>query len=429
MFEKLAHPPVFVQANSAQRSGILGHTPSVYQARKHTLAETISKEMGAPVSLSRSAQVPAGLAHFQEIVKILGGYVFEELIGETLRRSEPIGVCGLITPWSWPMNQIACKVAPALAAGCTMVLKPSELAAVSAYLFAEILNEAGVPAGVFNLVNGEGPTIGRALASHPDVSMVSFTGSNRAGIDVAIAAAPTVKRITQELGGKSANILFDDVDLQTAVTQGVRACFRNSGQSCDAPTRMLVQRRMLPKAAAIARAEALATMVGDPFAEGITVGPLIGKRQFDRVQSYIKKGIEEGATLIAGGLGRPDGLTRGHFVKPTVFSDVNNKMTIAREEIFGPVLSMIPYDDENDAISIANDTLSGLSGYVSSTNIDRARSVARRIRTGNVHIDGARPDFAGSFEGFKQSGTGREWGKAGLEEYLELKAIFGFSPK
>jgi aldehyde dehydrogenase (NAD+) len=310
-----------------------------------------------------------------------------------------------------------------------MVLKPSELAPVSACLFAEILDAAGVPAGVFNLVNGDGPTVGQAIASHPDVAMVSFTGSTRAGVEVAIAAAPTVKRVTQELGGKSANILLDDVDLQVAVTHGVQACFRNAGQSCNAPTRMLVQRRMLPDAAAIARTEALATKVGDPFIEGITMGPLISTRQFERVEGYIRKGIEEGATLIAGGLGRPSGLAKGHFVKPTVFSNVTSEMTIAREEIFGPVLSMIAYEDDEDAVRIANDTLSGLSGYVSSASTDRARSVAKRIRSGNVHINGARPDFAGSFGGFKQSGNGREWGKAGLEEYLELKAIFGFAAK
>ncbi len=411
------------------RLQLLNRIIELYQARTHELAEVISKEMGAPFSFSLSAQVFAGLAHFQQIVKILEAYAFEESIGPTLMRREPIGVCGLITPWNWPMNQVACKVAPALAAGCTMVLKPSELAPVSACLFAEILDAAGVPAGVFNLVNGDGPTVGQAIASHPDVAMVSFTGSTRAGVEVAIAAAPTVKRVTQELGGKSANILLDDVDLQVAVTHGVQACFRNAGQSCNAPTRMLVQRRMLPDAAAIARTEALATKVGDPFIEGITMGPLISTRQFERVEGYIRKGIEEGATLIAGGLGRPSGLAKGHFVKPTVFSNVTSEMTIAREEIFGPVLSMIAYEDDEDAVRIANDTLSGLSGYVSSASTDRARSVAKRIRSGNVHINGARPDFAGSFGGFKQSGNGREWGKAGLEEYLELKAIFGFAAK
>jgi aldehyde dehydrogenase (NAD+) len=409
------------------RLELLNRIIELYQARRESLAEAISKEMGAPLSLSRSAQVPAGLAHFREIVKVLEGYVFEEIRGQTLTRREPIGICGLITPWNWPMNQIACKVAPALAAGCTMVLKPSELAPLSARLFAEILHEAGVPAGVFNLVNGDGATVGRAIASHADVAMVSFTGSTRAGIDVAIAAAPTVKRVLQELGGKSANILLDDVDLEKVVPEGVQACFRNSGQSCNAPTRMLVQRRMVSDAIAIAKKEALSITVGDPFAQGITVGPLISRHQFNRVQEYIQKGLDEGATVIAGGLGRPTGLAMGHFVKPTVFSDVSNEMTIAREEIFGPVLSIISYDDEEDAIRIANDTLSGLSSYVSSPNIERARSVAKRIRTGNVHINGTRPDFAGAFGGFKQSGNGREWGKFGFEEFLELKTIFGFS--
>jgi aldehyde dehydrogenase (NAD+) len=411
------------------RLELLNRIIEVYQARRESLAEAISKEMGAPLSLSSSAQVPAGLAHFREIVKVLEGYAFEEIRGQTLTRREPIGVCGLITPWNWPMNQIACKVAPALAAGCTMVLKPSELAPLSARLFAEILHEAGVPAGVFNLVNGDGATVGRAIASHADVAMVSFTGSTRAGIDVAIAAAPTVKRVIQELGGKSANILLDDVDLQKVVTEGVHACFRNSGQSCNAPTRMLVQRRMVSDAISIAKKEALSVKVGDPFAEGITIGPLVSRYQFDRVQEYIRKGLEEGATLVAGGLGRPAGLAKGHFVKPTVFSDVSNQMTIARDEIFGPVLSIISYDDEKDAIRVANDTLSGLSSYVSSPNIERARCVAKGIRTGNVHINGARPDFAGAFGGFKQSGNGREWGKFGFEEFLELKTIFGFLQK
>jgi aldehyde dehydrogenase (NAD+) len=343
-------------------------------------------------------------------------------------RKEPIGVCGFITPWNWPMNQVVCKVAPALAAGCTMVLKPSEIAPLSAYLFAQILHEAGIPAGVFNLVNGDGPTVGSAIASHPDVAMVSFTGSTRAGVAVASAAAPTVKRVTQELGGKSANIILEDADLETAVKEGVQACFRNTGQSCDAPTRMLVPQSRMSAAAAAARQTAEATKVGDPFAEGTAMGPLASKAQFEKVQRLINTGIDEGATLVAGGPGRPDGLAKGYFVKPTVFSDVRNHMTIAREEIFGPVLCIIPYKDEDDAIGIANDTPYGLSGYVTSRDLERARRVAKRIRSGNVHINGARVDFGGCFGGYKQSGNGREWGKAGLEEFLELKAVFGYTP-
>jgi aldehyde dehydrogenase (NAD+) len=326
------------------------------------------------------------------------------------------------------MNQIVCKVAPALAAGCTMVLKPSEIAPLSAYLFAQIVHEAGLPPGVFNLVNGEGPTVGSAIASHPDVAMVSFTGSTRAGVAVASAAAPGVKRVTQELGGKSANIILEDADLQNAVKHGVEACFRNSGQSCDSPTRMLVSQSQISAATVAARQAAEATKVGDPLAEGTVIGPLASKAQFEKVQRLISTGIDEGATLVSGGPGRPNGLTRGYFVKPTVFSDVRNDMTIASEEIFGPVLCIIPYKNEEDAIRIANDTPYGLSGYVTSRDLERARRVARRIRSGNVHINGARVDFAGCFGGYKQSGNGREWSVAGLDEFLELKAVFGYTP-
>lgn len=308
-----------------------------------------------------------------------------------------------------------------------MVLKPSEIAPLSAYLFAQILHEAGLPPGVFNLVNGDGPTVGSAIASHPDVAMVSFTGSTRAGVAVASAAAPTVKRVTQELGGKSANIILEDADLESAVKHGVEACFRNTGQSCDSPTRMLVPRAQMRAATVAARQAAEATRVGDPFAEGIVMGPLASKAQFEKVQRLIKTGIDEGATLVSGGLGRPDRLIKGYFVKPTVFSDVRNNMTIAREEIFGPVLCIIPYENEEDAIRIANDTPYGLSGYVSSGDLERARRVAKRIRSGNVHINGARIDFAGCFGGYKQSGNGREWSAAGLEEFLELKAVFGYT--
>jgi aldehyde dehydrogenase (NAD+) len=385
--------------------------------------------MGCPISLSRAAQVPAGLGHLSEIVKVLGQFKFEELKGSTLMRKEPIGVCGLITPWNWPMNQIAAKVAPALAAGCTVVLKPSEVAPLSAYLFAQILDQANLPPGVFNLVNGDGPTVGSAISSHPDVAMVSFTGSTRAGVAMALAAAPTVKRVTQELGGKSAQIILDDADLESAVKEGAQACFRNTGQSCNAPTRMLVSRSKMAQAIVAAKQAAEATKVGDPFAEGTGIGPLASKVQFEKVQRLIKQGIEEGAKLIAGGLGVPEGIHKGYYVKPTVFADVNNDMTIAREEIFGPVLCMIPYEDEDEAVRIANDTLYGLSGFVTSGDIERARRIAKRIRSGNVHINHARIDFGGCFGGYKQSGNGREWGEAGLEEFLELKAIFGYAAR
>jgi aldehyde dehydrogenase (NAD+) len=417
----------YSETTVGERSAFLERISEVYKAKIEEMAEAISLEMGAPISLSRKAQAPAGLAHLSETLKVLGQFKFEELRGSTLMRKEPVGVCGLITPWNWPMNQIVCKVAPALAVGCTMVLKPSEMAPLSAYLFAQILDEAGLPPGVFNLVNGDGPTVGAAIASHPDVAMVSFTGSTRGGVAVALAAAPTVKRVTQELGGKSANIILDDADFEKAVKQGVQECFRNTGQSCNAPTRMLVPRSKMAEVVGAAKQASEATKVGDPFADSSSIGPLASKAQFDKVQRLIHNGIEEGAKLIAGGPGLPEGITRGYYAKPTVFADVRNDMTIAREEIFGPVLCIIPYEDENDAVRIANDTIYGLSGFVTSANLEHARRVAKRIRSGNVHVNGARVDFGGCFGGYKQSGNGREWGEAGLEEFLELKAIFGYA--
>jgi aldehyde dehydrogenase (NAD+) len=410
----------------AERSELLRRIIEIYKSRIYELAEAISIEMGAPISLSRSAQAPAGLWHFSEMLKLLNGFRFEEVKRSTLIRKEPIGVCGLITPWNWPMNQIACKVAPALAAGCTMVLKPSEIAPISAYLFAQILHEAGVPAGVFNMINGSGPIVGSALAAHPDIAMISFTGSMQAGIAVATASAPSVKRVTQELGGKSPYIILDDADFKIAVRHGVEACFRNGGQSCNAPTRMLVPQSKLSEATAAAQHAAQAITVGDPFCESTNVGPLASQAQFEKVQSLIRRGIDEGATLIVGGVGRPAGMDCGYFVKPTIFSDVRNEMGIAQEEIFGPVLCIIAYQDEDDAIRIANDTPYGLSAYVTSGNLDRARSVAKRIRAGNVHLNNARVDFAACFGGYKRSGNGREWGEAGLNEFLELKAVLGY---
>jgi aldehyde dehydrogenase (NAD+) len=409
-----------------QRLELLQRIIQIYKSRSEEMAQAISLEMGAPITLARKAQAPSGLAHLAEIVKTLGRFQFEQGNGSTLLRKEPIGVCGLITPWNWPINQIACKVAPALAAGCTMILKPSELAPLSAYLFAQILEEAGVPRGVFNLVNGDGSTVGTAIASHPEIAMVSFTGSTRAGVAVAMAAAPTVKRVTQELGGKSPNILLDDADCVSAVRDGVQACFRNTGQSCNAPTRLLIPRSRMAEAIAAARQEADTTKVGDPQNEDTTVGPLVSKAQFEKVQRFIQLGIDEGATLVSGGTGQPDGIDKGYFVKPTIFADVSNDMAIAREEIFGPVLCILPYGEEDEAIRIANDSAYGLAGFVTSSDLQRARRVAKRIRAGNVHINSARVDFGGCFGGYKQSGNGREWGEAGLEEFLELKAILGY---
>jgi aldehyde dehydrogenase (NAD+) len=418
----------FSETTIEQRRELLARIVAVYKAKSQEMAQAISAEMGAPLAFAKAAQVGAGLAHFLEILRVLEHFQFDEVRGTTLFRKEPIGVCGLITPWNWPMNQIVAKVGPALAAGCTMVLKPSELAPLSAYLFAQILDEAKVPAGVFNLINGDGPTVGAALSTHPDIAMVSFTGSTRAGVAVATAAAPTVKRVTQELGGKSANIILDDANFAAAVKEGAVSCFRNTGQSCNAPTRMLVPKSRMAEASDASKQAAEATTVGDPAAETTNLGPLSGKAQFEKVERLIQKGIDEGAKLVAGGTGRPEGLTKGYYVRPTVFADVRNDMTIAREEIFGPVLCIIPYETEDDAVRIANDTPYGLSGFVTSGDLEHARKVAKRIRSGNVHINGARPDFAGCFGGYKQSGNGREWGESGLEEFLELKTVFGYAP-
>jgi len=419
--------PSFSETTREQRLELLGRIMAVYQGHYEEMAEIISREMGAPLSLSKAAQAAAPLGHLATGIEVLKSYEFEHLQGTTLLRREPIGVCGLITPWNWPVNQIACKVVPALAAGCTMVLKPSEISPLSAVLWTKILDEAGVPAGVFNLVNGDGPTVGEAISRHPGIDMVSFTGSTRAGVAVAIAAAPTVKRVTQELGGKSANIVLDDADLKKAVVGGVFSCFGNSGQSCNSPTRMLVSKKRHDEALDIARGVAESMTVGDPFADGTRLGPVVSETQWNKIQGLIRRGMEEGATLAAGGPGRPAGLDRGWYVQPTVFGNVTNDMTIAREEIFGPVLSILPYSDEEEAIRIANDTVYGLSGYVQSGDLEHARAVAKRIRAGNVHLNGAQIDFAASFGGYKQSGNGREWGKAGFEEYLELKAVFGWA--
>jgi aldehyde dehydrogenase (NAD+) len=418
--------PGYAQTSREDRLDLLSRIIEVYRRRSNDLAEAISTEMGAPLAFARDRHVPAGLGHLQRAAEVLKVYSFDEQINSVVITREPIGVVGLITPWNWPLNQIACKVGPALAAGCTMVLKPSEIAPFSALIFAEILHDAGVSAGVFNLINGDGPIVGQAISSHPDIDMVSFTGSTRAGILVAKAAADTVKRVHQELGGKSPNILLDDADYEAAVTHGARACFANSGQSCNAPTRMIVPFDRQQQAAEIARRIAAETIVGDPRSSTTTIGPVVSRVQFDRIQSLIEAGIREGATLVAGGPGRPAGLNRGYYVQPTVFSDVRNDMSIAKEEIFGPVLSILPYKDEEDAIRIANDSIYGLSSYVTSNDVERARRVARRIRAGMVHINGSRGDTAAAFGGYKQSGNGREWGRFGFEEFLEIKSMFGY---
>ena len=416
----------FSRTNREQRVDLLQGILDEFTKRHDEIAEAIMDEMGAPWGLAKNAQAASGPQHIKAALRALQTFEFDERYGATRIVKEPIGVCGLITPWNWPMNQIAVKVAPAIAAGCTMVLKPSEIAPFDAMIFAEILDAAGVPAGVFNLVNGDGPGVGTVLSQHPDIDMMSFTGSTRAGVAVAQNSAPTVKRVAQELGGKSANILLDDADFEKAVSAGAADCFENTGQSCDAPTRMLVPADRVDQAAAIAAKVADSTVVGNPREEGVEVGPLVSETQWNKVQGLIQKGIDEGATLAAGGTGLPEGLDKGYFARPTVFANVNNDMTIAREEIFGPVLSIIPYDDEDDAVRIANDTPYGLSGYVSSSNLDRARNVAARLRTGMVHINGAALDVMAPFGGYKQSGNGREWGPHGIEEFLEVKSIYGF---
>ena len=397
-----------------------------YQKRVKDLADAVHEEMGAPPSLAAGPQVMMGLGHLMGAIDVLKNYSFEEPRGETMVVKEPVGVCGLITPWNWPINQIACKVFPALAAGCTMVLKPSEVAPYSGQIFTEIMDAAGLPAGVYNMVFGDGPGVGVALSSHPGIDMVSFTGSTRAGIEVARNAAPTVKRVSQELGGKSPNIVLDDEALAQSVAAGVAVMMMNSGQSCNAPSRMLVPKTRMDEAVAVATATAEGVKVGD-LSDSSAIGPVASKVQFDKVQGLIQKGIEEGATVVAGGPGRPDGLDTGYYVRPTVFADVNNQMTIAREEIFGPVLCILGYDDLDQAVEIGNDTDYGLYGYVSGADLDQARALAKRIRAGAVTINHAF-DIKAPFGGYKTSGNGREWGEEGFADFLETKAILGYAP-
>ncbi|MFD2261536.1 aldehyde dehydrogenase family protein [Lacibacterium aquatile] len=409
-----------------ERLDLLQQIIAVYKKRSADLADAVSREMGAPRPFALRSQVGIGLAHLSKIAEVLSSYKFEEKRGSSLIVKEPIGVVGLITPWNWPLNQITCKVGPALAAGCTMVLKPSEIAPLDAIIFAEILHEAGVPKGVFNLVNGDGPTVGQALSTHPDIDMVSFTGSTRAGIQVARSAAETVKRVAQELGGKSANILLPDVDFAKAVAEGVENCFGNSGQSCNAPTRMLVPRARRDEVVQHAKAAAERFVVGPADADGTMLGPVVSQVQFDKIQDLIESGIKEGATLVAGGPGRPAGLNHGYFIRPTVFADVTPEMRIAREEIFGPVLSILNYDSVDEAVAIGNDTPYGLASYVQGKDMDAVRAVARKMRSGNVYLNDPAWDAGLPFGGYKQSGNGREYAEYGLEDFLEIKGIAGY---
>ena len=417
--------PSFSQTSREERLELLEKILAGLAARKDDFAKAITEEMGAPAWLSKMAQSAMGAAHFNETVNLLKEFEFEGNRGSTRLRKEPIGVCALITPWNWPLNQIACKVAPAIAAGCTMVLKPSEIAPFDAAIFTEVLHEAGVPAGVFNMVNGDGPGVGAPLSSHTDVDMVSFTGSTRAGRLISKAAADDIKRVSLELGGKSANIILPNADIAAAVSKGVQSMMMNSGQSCNAPSRMLVPAEKHAEAVAVAKQTAEALSVNDPYAEGVYLGPVSSDVQYNKIQAMIQQGIDEGADLVVGGTGKPEGLDQGYYVKPTIFANANNQMTIAREEIFGPVLTMIPYETQEQAIEIANDTPYGLSGYVYGENIEEAGLVANQLRTGNVHLNGAGADTKGPFGGYKQSGNGREWGEFGLEEFLEVKAVFG----
>ena len=409
----------------ADRITLLKRILQIYSDRAEDFAQAMSTEMGAPIDWARNAQFWAGQVHIEATIKAAEKMAWEYSRGTTRIVYEGIGVCALITPWNWPMNQIACKVAPAIVAGCTMVLKPSEIAPLSGVLFAEVCHAAGVPPGVFNLVNGDGPGVGTRITSHPEVDMVSFTGSTRAGTLIAAAAAPTVKRVAQEMGGKSANIILPNADLAAAVAAGVNAIMSNTGQSCDAPTRMFVQRDQQAAALVVAKATAEAIVPGDPQTDGTTMGPLISKVQFDKVQRLIQTGIDEGATLVTGGVGRPAGLNRGWFCKPTIFADVENDMTISKEEIFGPVLAILAYDTVDDAVRMANDSVYGLAAYVAGP-LEDARPVARRLRAGTVNLNYPDWDTSAPFGGYKQSGNGREYADWGIHDFCEVKGIVGY---
>jgi aldehyde dehydrogenase (NAD+) len=418
--------PSFSATDKATRLRLLKRILAIYNERAEDIAQAVSDEMGAPLAWARDAQTWAGRVHLEATIAALESYEFEHQRGTTRVVKEAIGVVALITPWNWPLNQIVCKVAPAIAAGCTMVLKPSEIAPISGILFSEIMHAAGTPPGVYNMVNGDGPSVGQVMAGHPGVDMVSFTGSTRAGIIVAKTAADTVKRVAQELGGKSPNIILADAELEPAVRKGVEACFNNAGQSCDAPTRMLVHRSQHDAALAIAKAAAETQKVGDPRAPDTVLGPVISETQFNKIQRLIETGIKEGATLVTGGTGRPAGLERGYYVRPTVFGNVTRDMTIAREEIFGPVLAILPYDDEEQAIEIANDTVYGLAAYVQSKDLSHARAVARRMRAGQVNVNYPDWDTFAPFGGYKQSGNGREYADWAIHDFVEVKGVIGY---
>ena len=411
-----------------ERIDLLERIQAEYQKRFGDIAQAITEEMGAPASLAQRAQAPIGLGHIATGIAVLKAFKFEEDRGPTRIVKEPIGVCGMITPWNWPINQIACKVVPALATGCTMILKPSEESPFSAYIWTEILHAAGVPAGVFNMINGTGVDVGAAISSHPGIDMVSFTGSTRAGIEVARAAASTVKRVAQELGGKSPNIILEDADMPTAVGGGVKHVMNNSGQSCNAPTRMLVPSAKMEEVIVIAKAAAESTTVGDPNGNA-QMGPVVNKTQWEKIQRLIQAGIDEGATLVTGGVGRPEGLDKGFYVKPTVFANVTNEMTVAKEEIFGPVVSILGYKSVDEAVKVGNDTEYGLAAYISGTDMTKVRDVASKLRAGQVSINGGGGDMMAPFGGYKMSGNGREWGDHGFTEYLEVKAVLGYTPK
>ncbi|GAD50681.1 putative aldehyde dehydrogenase [Caenibius tardaugens NBRC 16725] len=415
----------FSRTSKAERLDLLDAVIAAYQARAKDLADAVQEEMGAPTGLAHAAHVPLALGHFATARALLADFDPDQIMGSTKLTKEPIGVVGMITPWNWPLNQIGCKVAPALAVGCTMVLKPSEVAPFTGQVFTEIMHAAGVPAGVFNMIQGDGPGVGAAISSHPDIDMVSFTGSTRAGVDVARNAAATVKRVHQELGGKSANIILEDADLPAAVRQGVAAMMVNAGQSCNAPSRMLVPASRMAEAQDVARQTIAEQKVGAPTDE-VNLGPVVSDVQWNRIQTLIQAGIDEGATLVAGGPGKPEGLNQGYYVRPTVFGDVNNQMTVAREEIFGPVLVILGYDNEEQAIEIANDTPYGLAGYVQSGSIEHGRDVASRIRAGQVLLNYAPLDINAPFGGYKQSGNGREWGEHAFHEFMEVKAVLGY---
>jgi aldehyde dehydrogenase (NAD+) len=411
---------------AAARAQVLGKIHKLILERKEQLAQALSLEMGAAIGFARAMQVPLAAEHVRVARDLLSSYRFQTVEGGTAIEREPIGVCGLITPWNWPLYQITAKVAPAIAAGCTVVLKPSELSPLSALLFAQLVHDAGLPPGVFNLVNGSGAEVGAAMAAHGDIDMISITGSNRAGALVAQAAAPTVKRVTQELGGKSPNVLLPDADFAKAVPLGVMSAFRNVGQSCSAPTRMIVPRSRLAEVEALAAATANALIVGDPQSEQTQLGPIANEAQFYRVQSMIQAGLDEGAKLLCGGPGRAAGFDKGFYTRPTVFSEVDNAMRIAQEEIFGPVLCIIAYDTVDEAVAIANDTVYGLGAHVQGQDLELARAVASRIRAGQVHLNHPAWNPMAPFGGYKRSGNGREYGVLGFEEYLETKAIIGF---